>query len=386
MKKKEYNFHWVFDIKYEYAEESLPLTASSNSKIKVKDNNPEIDEFMKSIINICEEDYSLLYTGYHKDVLGSLYLDFCNLADWEWTINLIVEIRISNYNYKTNHFLRTRTKELTYNINNKSNPKPKPELKAVDIKFNKTHCTSFDQALELFMGELKKVEDLCGKQSTAGRYTYRGRLSGDYSGEKITDIVKLKFYPNESLLERANKIGYGINALKQVYLSNNDYKKYVDDVNDEEFLDWVVDYILEDCGINIELTGPVKSIKSSINIGGNNMKRYIKAYEYGGYDYLSQEEASDYRRRSNRRIRESGGRTIRFAPKAIVTDNGDGDFVLTSYDTDVAEVRDGRIVYADYHIYSRTTDKHIRDFLSQYADYDEFREWNDSKHKEDWHS
>lgn len=121
------------------------------------------------------------------------------------------------------------------------------------------------------------------------------------------------------------------------------------------------------------------------------MKRYVKSgidYQYRGRwgDYLSPEERSEYNRGSNQRIRESGGKTIRFSPKATVTNNGGNDFVLTSYTTDVAEIKDGKIVYADYRVYSTTTDRDIHKFIMAYADDEQIEEWQNSKTKTEYQS
>lgn len=56
-----------------------------------------------------------------------------------------------------------------------------------------------------------------------------------------------------------------------------------------------------------------------------------------------------------------------FYKKAYVVDDGDGELKLYSYNTHVATIIDGIVEKADIHNWSRTTDRHIRDFLSQYA-------------------
>lgn len=57
-----------------------------------------------------------------------------------------------------------------------------------------------------------------------------------------------------------------------------------------------------------------------------------------------------------------------FYGKAKVVDKGNGEYELISYNTPVACVKDGKVVYADLHKYSVTTDRHIREFLAQFAD------------------
>ena len=121
------------------------------------------------------------------------------------------------------------------------------------------------------------------------------------------------------------------------------------------------------------------------------MKRYIKAkidYQYRGRwgDYLTREQTNAYNRDANAKVRQSGGKTVRFTPKSTVTQVSNGDFVLTSYDTDVAEIKDGKIVYADYHIYSATTDRDIHKFIMAYADDEQSEEWLNSKNKTEWQS
>lgn len=57
-----------------------------------------------------------------------------------------------------------------------------------------------------------------------------------------------------------------------------------------------------------------------------------------------------------------------FYGKAKVVDKGNGEYELFSYNTPVACVKDGKVVYADLHKYSQTTDRHIREFLAQFCD------------------
>lgn len=57
-----------------------------------------------------------------------------------------------------------------------------------------------------------------------------------------------------------------------------------------------------------------------------------------------------------------------FYNKAKVQILDDGGYELLSYDTPVAQVdANGEIVYADYGVYSQTTDRHIREFIAQFA-------------------
>lgn len=57
-----------------------------------------------------------------------------------------------------------------------------------------------------------------------------------------------------------------------------------------------------------------------------------------------------------------------FYGKARVHDKGNGDYELISYSTPVAEVKDGKVVYEKIGVYSVTTNRHIREFIKQYAD------------------
>ena len=57
-----------------------------------------------------------------------------------------------------------------------------------------------------------------------------------------------------------------------------------------------------------------------------------------------------------------------FYGKAKVVDKGNGEYELISYNTPVACVKDGKVVYADLRKYSATTDRHIREFLAQFCD------------------
>ena len=57
-----------------------------------------------------------------------------------------------------------------------------------------------------------------------------------------------------------------------------------------------------------------------------------------------------------------------FYGKAKVVDKGNGEYELISYNTPVACVKNGEVVYADLHKWSATTDRHIREFLAQFCD------------------
>ena len=57
-----------------------------------------------------------------------------------------------------------------------------------------------------------------------------------------------------------------------------------------------------------------------------------------------------------------------FYGKARVIDYGDGVYELQSYDTIVARVENGKVTQNDIGKYSVTTNRHIREFLKQYAD------------------
>ena len=57
-----------------------------------------------------------------------------------------------------------------------------------------------------------------------------------------------------------------------------------------------------------------------------------------------------------------------FYGKAKVVDKGNGEYELISYNTPVACVKDGKVVYADLRKWSATTDRHIREFLAQFCD------------------
>lgn len=55
-----------------------------------------------------------------------------------------------------------------------------------------------------------------------------------------------------------------------------------------------------------------------------------------------------------------------FYGKAHVIDHEDGRLELQSYDTIVAEIRDGQLVYDCLGTYSQTTNRHIREFKKQF--------------------
>lgn len=57
-----------------------------------------------------------------------------------------------------------------------------------------------------------------------------------------------------------------------------------------------------------------------------------------------------------------------FYGKAKVVDKGDGEYELYSYDTPVAAVKNGEVIYSDLRKWSATTDRHIREFLAQFCD------------------
>lgn len=56
-----------------------------------------------------------------------------------------------------------------------------------------------------------------------------------------------------------------------------------------------------------------------------------------------------------------------FYGKAHVIDHGNGKLELQSYDTIVAEIDNGKLVYDSIGEYSTTTNRHIREFIKQFA-------------------
>ena len=56
-----------------------------------------------------------------------------------------------------------------------------------------------------------------------------------------------------------------------------------------------------------------------------------------------------------------------FYGKAHVIDHENGVLELQSYDTIVARIEDGKVTQADIGVYSTTTNRHIREFLKQFA-------------------
>ena len=56
-----------------------------------------------------------------------------------------------------------------------------------------------------------------------------------------------------------------------------------------------------------------------------------------------------------------------FYGKAQVLDYGNGVYELKSYDTIVARIENGEVTMNGLHQYSRTTDRHIREFLQQFG-------------------
>lgn len=63
---------------------------------------------------------------------------------------------------------------------------------------------------------------------------------------------------------------------------------------------------------------------------------------------------------------ENDGRAS-FYGKAQVLDYGNGVYELKSYDTIVARIENGEVTMNGLHQYSRTTDRHIREFLQQFG-------------------
>lgn len=55
-----------------------------------------------------------------------------------------------------------------------------------------------------------------------------------------------------------------------------------------------------------------------------------------------------------------------FYGKAHVIDHGNGKLELQSYDTIVAEIDNGHLVYDCLGEYSQTTNRHIREFIRQF--------------------
>lgn len=56
-----------------------------------------------------------------------------------------------------------------------------------------------------------------------------------------------------------------------------------------------------------------------------------------------------------------------FYGKAHVIDHGNGTLELQSYNTIVARIENGEVKQADIGVYSQTTNRHIREFIKQYA-------------------
>lgn len=57
-----------------------------------------------------------------------------------------------------------------------------------------------------------------------------------------------------------------------------------------------------------------------------------------------------------------------FYGKAHVIDHGNGRYELQSYDTIVAEVKCGKLIWDAIGRYSTTTNRHIREFIKQYVE------------------
>ena len=55
-----------------------------------------------------------------------------------------------------------------------------------------------------------------------------------------------------------------------------------------------------------------------------------------------------------------------FYGKAHVIDHGNGKLELQSYNTIVAEIDNGRLIYDKLDEYSMTTNRHIREFIRQF--------------------
>jgi len=55
-----------------------------------------------------------------------------------------------------------------------------------------------------------------------------------------------------------------------------------------------------------------------------------------------------------------------FYGKAHVIDHGNGKLELQSYNTIVAEIDNGRLIYDKLGEYSMTTNRHIREFIKQF--------------------
>ena len=57
-----------------------------------------------------------------------------------------------------------------------------------------------------------------------------------------------------------------------------------------------------------------------------------------------------------------------FYNKAIVYEDMNGrHLILRSYNTVVAEIMDGKVIRADIGVHSVTTNRHIREFIKQFA-------------------
>ena len=56
-----------------------------------------------------------------------------------------------------------------------------------------------------------------------------------------------------------------------------------------------------------------------------------------------------------------------FYGKAHVIDHENGTIELQSYNTIVARIEDGKVTQNDLNVYSQTTNRHIREFLKQFA-------------------
>ena len=56
-----------------------------------------------------------------------------------------------------------------------------------------------------------------------------------------------------------------------------------------------------------------------------------------------------------------------FYGKAHIIDHGNNHFELQSYDTIVAEINNGVVVWDALGEYSQTTNRHIREFIKQFT-------------------
>lgn len=153
---KEINLHWVFEIEYGYAEDELPLTATK--KIKVDEDDPEFSDFIDWIIYICEE-YSLMFAGSHKDSFGTLYYDFYNFNNTHYNVNLVIEVRVTNYNFISNRYMK-QASEYATNVFNNGGKNGTPKMYPFDIKFNKKNCETLAQACLLLQKQLKELNRL----------------------------------------------------------------------------------------------------------------------------------------------------------------------------------------------------------------------------------